>query len=73
MNVSTDWAPGSSGAAVLDGCGNAIGHVTEIKAETGESTPRGRAHENDAQPAVIVLRTAVRAADVVSLVKPPKE
>ncbi len=30
LNVSTDWAPGSSGAAVLDQCGNAIGHVSTI-------------------------------------------
>jgi len=30
MEVSTDWAPGSSGAAVLDEFGNAIGHVSEI-------------------------------------------
>jgi S1-C subfamily serine protease len=32
MEVSTDWAPGSSGSAVLDVCGNAIGHVSEIAA-----------------------------------------
>lgn len=30
MNVGTSWAPGSSGAAVLDQCGNAIGHVAAI-------------------------------------------
>ena len=30
MNVSTDWAPGSSGSPVLDNCGNAIGHVAVI-------------------------------------------
>jgi hypothetical protein len=30
VNVSTDWAPGSSGAAVLDECGNVIGHVARI-------------------------------------------
>jgi hypothetical protein len=30
LNVSTDWAPGSSGAAVLDECGNVIGHVSTI-------------------------------------------
>lgn len=30
LNVSTDWAPGSSGAAVIDECGNAIGHVARI-------------------------------------------
>jgi Trypsin-like peptidase domain len=30
VNVSTDWAPGSSGSAVLDQCGNAIGHVSTM-------------------------------------------
>ena len=30
MHVSADWAPGSSGAAVLDACGNAAGHVSVI-------------------------------------------
>ena len=31
LNVSTDWAPGSSGAAVLDQAGNSIGHVAAIE------------------------------------------
>ena len=41
LNVSTDWAPGSSGAAVLDDCGNAIGHVSTIApmSETSARTP----------------------------------
>ncbi len=30
LNVSTDWAPGSSGAAVLDESANVIGHVSTI-------------------------------------------
>ncbi len=30
MHVSTDWAPGSSGAPVLDSFGNAVGHVAVI-------------------------------------------
>lgn len=30
VNVSTDWSPGSSGAPVLDACGNIIGHVSTI-------------------------------------------
>ena len=30
IHVSADWAPGSSGAALMDGCGNAIGHVSVI-------------------------------------------
>lgn len=30
IHVSADWAPGSSGAALIDVCGNAIGHVSVI-------------------------------------------
>lgn len=47
INVSTDWAPGSSGAAVLDGYGNAIGHVARISPLTmdGPSVP-----VNDEEP-----------------------
>jgi S1-C subfamily serine protease len=30
IHVSADWAPGSSGAALIDACGNAIGHVSAI-------------------------------------------
>ncbi|MGC4030197.1 MAG: trypsin-like peptidase domain-containing protein [Tepidisphaeraceae bacterium] len=37
INVSTDWAPGSSGSAVLDDCGNMIAHVSTIRYEL--STP----------------------------------
>jgi hypothetical protein len=32
VNFSTDWAPGSSGSAVLDQCGNVLGHVSQISA-----------------------------------------
>jgi len=38
LNVSTPWAPGSSGAAVLDASGNAIGHVWSI-VEVGYGGP----------------------------------
>ncbi len=30
IHVSADWAPGSSGAAMMDVCGNVIGHVSVI-------------------------------------------
>jgi len=71
MDVSTDWAPGSSGAAVIDECGNAIGHVSEI------STPRGRRSSNTNRTAtasspMITFHYAARAADVQALVKPGK-
>ena len=31
LHVTTDWAAGSSGAAVLDEYGNAIGHVASTR------------------------------------------
>jgi hypothetical protein len=46
LNVSTDWAPGSSGAAVLDACGNAIGHVTRI-APMGKSGTKSGEEKKD--------------------------
>jgi S1-C subfamily serine protease len=39
IDVSTDWAPGSSGAAVLDRCGNVIGHVSTINTLGRPQTP----------------------------------
>lgn len=41
LNVSTDWAPGSSGSPVLDQCGNVIGHVSTIAAITEEPEDLG--------------------------------
>jgi len=35
VNFSTDWAPGSSGSAVVDQAGNAIGHVSQIAGLAG--------------------------------------
>ncbi len=32
VNFSTDWAPGSSGASIVDQYGNSIGHVSKITA-----------------------------------------
>lgn len=69
QNVSTEWAPGSSGAAVIDECGNAIGHVSEISAH-GEKTGQSGGTKA-AGGTLIVFRNAVRAADVQALVKDP--
>ncbi len=42
MEVGNDWAPGSSGAAVLDLCGNAVGQVATIESivDEGDSTQK---------------------------------
>jgi len=74
MNVSTDWAPGSSGAAVLDGFGNAIGHVAAIATHGDEDGPPADPAA-DASPSsagwqtFMVLHFATRAHDVLALVK----
>ncbi len=31
LHVTTDWAAGSSGCAILDACGNALGHVASTR------------------------------------------
>ena len=64
INVSTDWAPGSSGAAILDQYGNAIGHVTKI-----ESLGLGHNTTNTNQTGTcLIIHEAVSAKDVQSLI-----
>jgi S1-C subfamily serine protease len=67
MDVSTDWAPGSSGSAVLDRFGNAIGHVSEISA-VGSSRNRSA---NQSAKTLITFHHAARAADVLAMARPP--
>lgn len=71
VNVSTDWAPGSSGSAVLDSFGNAIGHVSEISAHgsPAPANPSSTGGPKSSQT-YIIFHDAARAADVLALVKP---
>lgn len=76
VDVSTDWAPGSSGAGVLDECGNAIGHVSTISTHGEQddapppTEPAGQAPFGHAT--FLVLHHATRAHDVLALVRTPK-
>ena len=70
MNVSTDWSYGSSGAAVLDQFGNAIGHVSIISVEGDESAPPGAAKETN--PATMVFHEATSARDMLELLNQSK-
>ncbi len=78
LNVSTDWAPGSSGAAVLDNCGNAIGHVAVINVVSKDSSARPSANQNGqkntprAKEAMIVMHEAVPARGVKLLLEAMK-
>lgn len=75
IQVSTDWAPGSSGAAVVDQCGNAIGHVSKISSvgirnrKRSEGDDGGKKIARQKSGAVIVFHCAARAKDVLSLVR----
>jgi hypothetical protein len=64
LNVSTDWAPGSSGSAVLDACGNAVGHVGSITSI--QSRPKG----NEAPSHYMTLHWAIPASHVLHLADP---
>lgn len=81
LNVSTDWAPGSSGAAVLDGAANIIGHVSTISPlrEAGGASPAPKDPAKTTQPkaqndrfngaTLITLHDAVPARAVLALAK----
>jgi hypothetical protein len=68
MNVSTEWAPGSSGAAILDRYGNAVGHVTAITPH-GSKAAEGAAEASKDGKTLLVFHEAVCAADVLGLMK----
>lgn len=71
MNVSTDWAPGSSGSAVLDECGNAIGHVARIQPLFGDQKPASDDDHGD-KPTLMTLNEAVSAKVVRGLIEKVK-
>ena len=67
MNVSTDWAQGSSGAPVLDHCGNVICHVAAI-------TNLGDGYRNDGSPeGAMTFHEGVPARAVKALVTDTEE
>ena len=63
--MSTDWAQGSSGSAVLDEFGNAIGHVSRIRTLYGAKQP-----DTNAAPSVMNLHEAIPASCVLRLINP---
>jgi len=73
LNVSTDWAPGSSGAAIIDECGNAIGHVARILPV--EEEPRKKTTASDGKTTqadtgtLMVIHNAVPSQEVLALIE----
>ena len=68
MDVSADWAPGSSGSAILDEYGNVIGHVARIRPLYG-SPQAGAPAAKAATPTLMTLNEAVPASVVLSLIE----
>jgi len=70
LNVSTDWAPGSSGAAVLDERGNVVGHVARISSIFNDQHTSETGEHPVARPATLInLHEAVPAASVLAAIK----
>jgi thioredoxin-related protein len=71
LTVGTDWAPGSSGSAVLDAYGNAVGHVARIQAVFGKKPASATAGGADAAaPVAMNLHEAIPASSVRGLLVP---
>jgi hypothetical protein len=68
INVSTDWAPGSSGSAILDECGNAIGHVSTVSAFIEDEKAKTQSPAAS-KPTEIIFHEAVSARDVLCLIR----
>jgi len=66
INVSTDWAQGSSGSCVLDDCGNVIGHVARI--QTFNSNPPNKTTQTPAGT-TLVLHEAIPAQALMHLIR----
>lgn len=71
VNVSTDWAPGSSGSAVFDDRGNIIGHVASITtlASRAPTTSDGpdKAEKTPTNPPRLVMHDAIPASSILTL------
>jgi hypothetical protein len=70
LETTTDWAPGSSGSAIVDEFGNAAGHVSEIQSMT-EPPPEGQAKRTKSkwQPGTtIIFHQGIAAVTVRRLI-----
>ena len=75
LETTTDWAPGSSGSALIDQFGNAVGHVSEIQTVIEDALPTRKKkseatviHQLGTQ---MVFHQAIGAVEVKALVKIP--
>ena len=75
IETTTEWAPGSSGSALIDQFGNGVGHVSEIQTVLEDPLPvRKRKNEGTVIQQLgtqMVFHQAIGAVEVRALVKNP--
>jgi trypsin-like peptidase len=75
LETTTDWAPGSSGSALIDQFGNGVGHVSEIQTVVEDPLPVKKKKEtvttSQQLGTQMVFHQAIGAAEVRALVKKP--
>lgn len=75
VETTTDWAPGSSGSAIIDQFGNCVGHVSEIQTLLEDPLPvrkkKGETASAQQLGTQIVFHQAIGAVEVRALVKKP--
>jgi S1-C subfamily serine protease len=75
LETTTDWAPGSSGSALINQFGNCVGHVSEIQTVLEDPLPvrkkKGETASTQQLGTQIVFHQAIGAVEVRALVKKP--
>jgi hypothetical protein len=69
VEVTTEYAMGSSGSAVLDVCGNVIGHVSEIESMVDDQSDLPAKSRNAAPGTVIIFHDIIGANNVRALIE----
>ena len=80
VNFGTDWAPGSSGAPILDQCGNVAGHVSSIhplsRPQPDMQMTQNETQEKDLKrpgtkfnPPLITVHEGIPARGVMALIR----
>jgi len=84
VNFGTDWAPGSSGAPILDQCGNVAGHVSSIhplsRPQPDVEITQNKPEEKDPKqpapkfnPPLITVHEGIPARGVMALIRDVNE
>jgi hypothetical protein len=75
LETTTDWAPGSSGSALIDQFGNCVGHVSEIQSVLEDPLPPRKKSVNSTASqqlgTLIIFHQAIAAGEIKALVRKP--